>query len=134
MPRGGAALEETLDSLYRTLRAQRGDFERELSPHWTGVEVGHRPVRTALPVWVTGVATPFVLALVFLLFSFLLNGRSDQVFAQLGDLPPNGPVVITRAATAPAPQPVLASAQLPRHIGRQARREGWGHNLEITVF
>ena len=38
MPRGIAALTEMRDSVYRTIRQRRGEFERDLSPHWAGIE------------------------------------------------------------------------------------------------
>ena len=40
MPRGVAALTELRDGVYRTIRKRRGDFERELSPHWRGITAG----------------------------------------------------------------------------------------------
>ncbi len=43
---GALELSRIRESLYRTLRQVYGDFERELSPHWRGVEARHRPLRS----------------------------------------------------------------------------------------
>ena len=51
MPRGIAALTELRDGVYRGIRQRRGEFERELSPHWRGIATGYtaaRPARAAL--------------------------------------------------------------------------------------
>ena len=40
LPRGSAALTELRDGLYRGIRQRRGEFERELSPQWRGIDTG----------------------------------------------------------------------------------------------
>src|SRR6202012_3575725 len=42
MPRGVAALTELRDGVYRTIRNRRGEWERDLSPHWKGIAAGMR--------------------------------------------------------------------------------------------
>ncbi len=105
LPRGAATLAELRDNLFRTLRQRRPEFERELSPHWRGVGAGYTGLRQRIPVWVVGVATLSVAALIYLGFNLLLASSSDATFARLAGLPPTGPVVITRPASRPPPPP-----------------------------
>ena len=43
----------------------RGDFERELSPHWRGVQASHRGLGALVPHWVVGVGAAGVLLCVY---------------------------------------------------------------------
>ena len=111
MPRGTAALPELRDGVYRLIRTRRGDFERELSPHWRGVDLGHRALRQRIPFWAIGAGTALMAALIYLVFNFMLAGRSDIAFAQMYGLPPRGTPVIPRVEmTAPPPPPPPVAA------------------------
>ena len=91
MPRGVAALTELRDGVYRTIRQRRGDFERELSPHWRGVAAGSRPLARRIPLWAIGLATLAIAAVdVRRLHVPALPNTSDIAFAELFGLPPRG--------------------------------------------
>jgi type VI secretion system protein ImpK len=110
--RGANRHVQVRDELFRTIRNQRGEFERELSPHWQGAGIGHRPLASAVPLWVAALAAALVLLVAYGVLAIMLNRASDRVFATLGDLPPRGKVVLARAAPPPPPPPMVA--QLPR--------------------
>src|SRR5690606_31388746 len=110
---GSSELSRVRDGLFRTLRQRRGEFERELSPRWRGVEAAHRPMSSYVPLWVVGVVTAGLLTLIFMGFSYALNRASDTTYAQLSALPPNGPVTLARTV-APPPPPVVDSTQFER--------------------
>jgi type VI secretion system protein ImpK len=115
LPRGASMLAGVRESLYQTIRLQRGEYERELSPHWTGVEAAHRPLHAKIPLWVIAAVVLGLLAVIFIVFTYLLNQASDERFAALHGLPPTGQVVLARAVPAPPPPPVVVpTAQLPR--------------------
>jgi len=103
--RGGAKHAEIRDGLHRTIRQQRGEYERELSPHWRGVEAGHRPITSYIPVWLVAVIAAGLLALMFTGFSYALNASSDGVYALLNNIPPHGEVRLAREAPPPPPPP-----------------------------
>jgi len=105
MPRGTAALTELRDGVYRTIRQRRGEFERELSPHWRGIETNYRALTSRIPVWIIAVATLGLACAIYLLFNFSLAGASDIAFSELVGLPPHGAIVVPRAAFAPPPPP-----------------------------
>lgn len=116
LPRGVAALTELRDSVYRVVRNRRGEFERDLSPHWQGVEAGYRPLAQRVPLWAMALGTAALAGLIYLGFNFSLAGASDVAFAQLYSLPPHGTPTIPRAAVVapppppPAPAPTVAAA------------------------
>ncbi len=105
MPRGIAALTELRDSVYRTIRQRRGDFERELSPHWRGLETGYTPLIQRIPIWALAVATLGLACLIYVGFNFSLAGTSDLAFTEITALPPHGTIGVPRTAVAPVPPP-----------------------------
>ena len=109
---GALELSRTRESLYRTLRQVYGDFERELSPHWQGVEARHEPVRSGVALWTIASATVATLLLAFFLLSWLVNRASDATLQALATAPPQGPV-----STAVA-QPMAVAQTAPSEIGR----------------
>ncbi|HET6610200.1 MAG TPA: type VI secretion system protein TssL, long form [Rhodopila sp.] len=106
MPRGIAALSELREGVYRAIRQRRGDFERELSPQWRGINAGARPLARRIPVWATGLATLVIASVAYIGFAFALSNSSEISFAELYGLPPRGAVVVPRTAPPPpAPPP-----------------------------
>jgi len=104
-PRGASELVTVREDLYRLIRNVRGDFERDISPHWRGTGLGHRSLDAIVPPWV---AASVAAALLLLLFSGLvlaINQHSDAAFSELAALPPAGAVSLIRAAPAPPPPP-----------------------------
>ncbi len=109
MPRGIAALTELRDSLYRTVRQRRGEFERELSPHWRGLETGYKPLAQRVSIWMLAVGTLAAACLIYLVFDFTLATASDVAFNELAALPPLGAIAVPRrAAVVPPPPPTPA--------------------------
>jgi type VI secretion system protein ImpK len=102
--RGTSEHSRVRDGVYRTLRERRGDFERELSPHWRGLAAAHRPLTSYIPAWVIGVITAALLTLMFVGFTYALNDASDRgsVIAQQQ---PVGTIELARAVAAAPPPP-----------------------------
>ena len=94
--RGTSEHSRVREGVYRTLRERRGDFERELSPHWRGLAAVHRPLTSYIPAWVIAVVTAAVLMLMFMGFTYALNDESDTI-GNLADVPPGSDVEIARA-------------------------------------
>lgn len=127
MPRGVAALAELRESVYRTIRQRRGDWERELSPHWRGVAAGMRSLAHRIPIWAIALATLALAAAMFVWFTFLLAGISDAAFAELAGIPPKAPLQVRRAAVQaarPAPErtPAPAPASVQSGVGDKLRQ------------
>lgn len=115
LPRGVAALTDLREGVYRTLRGRKGDFERELSPHWRGLATGAMKFLRDVPIWARLLATAVLALLLYMLFSFVLAGISDAAFAELASLPPKDHFPVTHVVPrAPPPGTAAApAAELP---------------------
>ncbi len=125
-PRGAAELDRIREGLYQLLTQLCGGWERELSPHWRGVDAPHRVARRGIPAWV---AVPLMLAILGFGYAGLsqaLNNGADELFARLLALPPATPPEIERVAPpvppAPPPPPPPQAAP-PRPTLAQRLRE-----------
>lgn len=114
---GRDQLEAVRERLYQTIRAQRGEPERELSPNWRGIVERRDPLIRRVPLWVLTAVSAVLLLALFTGFSFALHRDSDPVFLSLTrlDVPtvevPRAPLV---AAT--TPQPYSAPPRLSLRI------------------
>lgn len=137
MPRGASELTIAREDLFRLIRNNRGEYERELSPHWKGVPAAHRGLVAMIPAWVVAVVTAALLALCYAGFSYALNDRSDASFERLAALPPNGPIKLARAAAPLPPPPATDRAGKIRKFLEPEIRQGLVTVLEdsqtITV-
>ena len=111
LDRGRADHARIRDSVYATIRALRGDYERELSPRWRGIKAVHRALASSVPLWVLGVVAVALLTTLYLGLSFALQSHSDSVADRLANLPPQGQVSLTLA---PPPEPKVAEPERPR--------------------
>ncbi len=105
---GREQLERVRENLYQVIRTQRGDSERELSPHWRGIREQRDPLIHQLPLWVfAGLAALLLLGL-FAAFTFALSRDSDPVFLSLSTLDKRLPAMPERQVTPIArPEPVV---------------------------
>lgn len=101
------------DNLYRTLMQLRGEPERELAPHWRGVEAPHRPLVPGIEFWTVMAVMLILITLMATGFSFALNGQSDTTLEKMATLPPAGAPSIKIADPAP---PVQAQARDVDHF------------------
>lgn len=106
-------LSRIRDSLYKTLIGQYGTFERELSPHWKGVDARHTPLRTMAALWTLLSLMALAFALGYLFFTLSLNNASDVTFERLAHLPPNETPSVLIAN--PPPQPP-AQVETPKVV------------------
>ena len=122
MPRGVAALTELRDGVYRTLRQRRGEWERDLSPHWKGIAAGMRSLASRIPLWAIALATLAIALGMFLWFTFLLAGMSDTAFEELSAIPPKQPMQVARAAVRGAPPVAAPAAPVVTSFGTRLRQ------------
>jgi type VI secretion system protein ImpK len=99
---GRSQLEVVQSSTLQAIRAQRGAGERELSPHWIGVQDARPKLARYLPLWVVGAASVGTVLVIYLGLLFALNRASDPVALQVAALGRDmAPVVERRPAVAP---------------------------------
>lgn len=80
---GRDKLAQIREWLYQLIRKERSNESRELSPHWRGVTDKRSPLMRFVPTWVFATAGVALLALLFAVLLFHLNGLSDPVFKQV---------------------------------------------------
>ncbi len=114
-PRGAAELDRIREGLYQLLVQLRGPYERELSPHWRGVDAPHRRAGRSVPSWVAGALALAILGIGYAGLANSLSGRSEDLFARLAALPPGALPTIQRAAppVPPAPPPPAPAPSRP---------------------
>ena len=105
---GQRALEQIRESLYQLIRNQRGEFRRELSPHWQGENTVHDGLRSYLPVWVIALVTCAILLITYLGFSYFINQASSPIFQQLYTIGREEPPALVLKAATPAPKPEIS--------------------------
>ena len=111
--RGSAQIAAIQDELYRLIRHYRGEFERQLSPNWRGVEDKRNPLARYVPLWVVATVLGAVLLGLFISFRIGLARSSqpiDETLASIG-LPD-----MTRVSTVSMPmtlrlKPLLAGPE-----------------------
>ena len=80
---GRRRLQAIIDQTYEAIRLHRAEFERELSPHWQGVEDKRLKLARYVPLWAVCAAAAGVLLLVYSGFLWSLNVKSDPVVGQI---------------------------------------------------
>lgn len=101
---GQAQLLQVRERLFEMLRRERGEAERELSPHWKGTQLPRNKVLDAVPVWVVVAATALILTVAYVALNSILNRKSDPVFAGIRGI--QAPQAEQRAAPPIPPKPV----------------------------
>jgi type VI secretion system protein ImpK len=96
--------------LAQLIRAQRGDFERDLSPNWKGVERPHRILSAWRPVWIALAVTGILLIAEFGGLSYVLSNRTENLIGQLSVIDA-GPVAELERRAPPPPPPPPAPSQ-----------------------
>lgn len=88
MDMGRSQLDSLRDELYRTIRTYRGDYERELSPHWRGLHTKISRLRQ-IPLWVVAALAGAVLLGIYAGFNFILHQSSSPVVEKLEAVNPD---------------------------------------------
>ena len=81
--RGRDKIEQIRDELYITIRRQRGEYERSLSPRWQGLGRTRKSLRQYVPLWVVASIVAAVLFLSYSGFRVWLYDSSSPVAEQL---------------------------------------------------
>ena len=100
---GRSRLEEQRERAYNAIRTARGEFERELSPHWRGSVQEQNPLIRYVPLWVVAAVAAALLLVAYALFSWLLNKASDPVFTALSDTRGETVAMVRRVGITPPP-------------------------------
>ena len=89
LPRGKEALDALRDDLYTSIRNQRGDYERSLSPSWRGLGKTRRTLSHYLPTWVAGSVVAALIFFAYLGFRLWLNASSEPTLQEIRVIAPS---------------------------------------------
>jgi type VI secretion system protein ImpK len=84
--RGRDTIEQLRDDLFTTIRRQRGDYERSLSPSWQGLGKSKNSLAHYLPIWVAASIVGAMLLLGYSGFRVWLYDSSVPVVEKLDDI------------------------------------------------
>lgn len=80
---GAEQLIAIQESLFRTINLQRGDFERDLSPHWQGVKDQRNALARYVPLWVIAAVLGVALLAIYSGFRFVVAQSNSSIFENL---------------------------------------------------
>ncbi len=110
---GRSRLEEQRERAYNAIRTARGEFERELSPHWRGVVNQRNPLIRYVPLWVVAAVAAALLLTAYAIFNWRLNNASDPVLTALSGI--RGEAVAVGRPPAPL-KPNVNLTQVTRNL------------------
>jgi type VI secretion system protein ImpK len=114
--RGRGELEELQNKVYAIIRTQRGEFERDLSPRWQGVEDRRNPLMRYVPLWVVGAVAAVLLLGIYMGFRLSLARHADPVFRDLVATARSAPPPVIPPSAPPGRSPDPAPDPEPRPI------------------
>ncbi|MBL8260730.1 MAG: type IVB secretion system protein IcmH/DotU [Candidatus Competibacteraceae bacterium] len=109
---GRDRLDQQRERAYNAIRSARGEFERDLSPHWRGAVGQRNPLIRYVPLWVVAGVAAALLLLAFAIFNWLLNTTSDPVLTALAELRGQNVAAVRRDGVEARPAAVKANANL----------------------
>ncbi len=109
---GRSRLEEQRERAYNAIRTARGEFERELSPHWRGASNQRNPLIRYVPLWVVAAVAATLLLIAYAIFNWLLNNASDPVLTALSGVRGDTVAMVRRGGIPAAASPLKPNAGL----------------------
>jgi type VI secretion system protein ImpK len=86
---GRVRLDGLREELFQVIRGQRGEYERELSPHWRGHAAPKTALRQQVPYWVIAALTGAVLLSIYIGFNWILHHSAAPVVERLERILPH---------------------------------------------
>jgi type VI secretion system protein ImpK len=103
---GRTQLETLKQRLALIIRQQRGEYERPLSQHWSGVTQAAKRGWENLPLWVAAAMSAVIALGLYFWFAFSLNGMSDGIRTAIAGI--RAPELVRPTPPAPAAVPRFA--------------------------
>jgi type VI secretion system protein ImpK len=110
---GKAQLEQLRQKVAAMIRGVRGEHERDLSPAWRGEQARMGQGHSLFAVWASAAAVAAILLVAFAVFSFSLNGGSDEI--EFGKVYAKAPKPATE------PKPVAVVPRLSKFLEAEIR-------------
>ena len=124
--RGQADLQRIRHQAYEALRRVQARPDDDISPHWQGLGIAMRSLRSALPTWVVASLAALLLVAAFFIMRLLLTNQGEVLAATIVGLHPTSTIALERSEAVPAPQDPAPTGQLQRIKGALAAEIGAG--------
>jgi len=131
LPNGINELEEIRESLYHTIRNQHQEAEKELSPHWEGLNKSAIEKAVLVPAWLAATIVLLLLVGIFSLWRFSLGNYIDPVHARVMNIGREESLLPTRLLAPPSA--VYIADPGPARFGLQKFLEPEIRSGQITV-
>ena len=125
---GRQQLDLVRDRLHNVIRRERGEFERDLSGKWRGVQRVAKPLVRRLSVWLVLAAVALLLFVLYLVFALVLASKSDPVFHALASIHSD----VGDLKRAPPPPPPPAAPRLKPLLAAQILADQLEVNEDAT--
>ncbi|WP_170772284.1 type VI secretion system protein TssL, long form [Ruegeria lacuscaerulensis] len=102
--------------LARVIRAQRGPVERDLAPHWEGVDKPYRALSMWKPVWIALGVTALLLVIEFSGLSYVLSNKTENLVGQMSVIDAGPVTELQRRAPPPPPPPPQPQPQIAKVV------------------
>jgi type VI secretion system protein ImpK len=103
---GRAQLDALRDRVYNIIRRERGEFDRDLSPHWRGVQKKAKPLVRRLPAWIVLAGLALIAFVFYFVYVVLLARDSNPAFAAVAAIRADPGNLQRAASVLVAPPPV----------------------------
>jgi len=121
--RGRTRLDDIQDQTYHAITSQRGEFERELSPHWRGISDYRNRLARYVPLWVVFSVACVALFFIWFGFRFDLNTQVDPVAQQLNNVGRNITPLEQRKPTVRVNVPTRVRVDIGRLLSPEIQRK-----------
>ncbi|NOZ53863.1 MAG: DotU family type IV/VI secretion system protein [Gammaproteobacteria bacterium] len=96
---GHVQLDALRDELLNIIRMQKGDYERELSPHWRGLTTRKNTLTRYVPYWVVAALAGALVLSIYIGFNFALHSSAKPLIEDLNEIAPDPDIAIIRGNT-----------------------------------
>jgi len=85
---GRVQLDALRDELFNTIRMQKGDYERELSPNWRGLATRKAALTRYIPYWVVAALAGALVLSIYIGFNYALHSSANPLIENLNNVAP----------------------------------------------
>lgn len=85
-PNGRTHIDRLRDELFNITRLQRGEYERDLSPRWRGLQSRVNSLAQQVPLWVIGALTGALMLCVYMGFNLILYNTASPTMEKFENI------------------------------------------------
>jgi len=134
LEQGQTRLAQTQHEIFQRIRSVRSVPERELSPHWQGVQDRRGRLVRYLPWWVAVAAALTLMTGTFLFLKYRLDNRADPIYAALAQIGTQSAAAAAPATPAVHAGPTLRQLLADEEASGRLRIDEKGPESRVTLI